>query len=583
MPFRTPLRRVVLLSLSVALLATAVAAQRTIRVSVSTQGAQAGGLSDRPALSADGSVLVFTSAAGDLVANDANGVADVFVRDLRTGTTVLASVSLSGAAGDGPCLWPVISADGRWVSFTSLASDLVVGDSPGTSDIFVRDLELGVTERVNVSSQGVPADGGGRGSALSRDGRYVAFVSVAGNLVSGDTNACDDIFVRDRLLGTTERVSVSSTGAEGHGHSGGPWISDDGRFVSFGSEAGEFVPDDTNRTRDVFVHDRQSGTTVRVSKSSQGVQGDGISGFNHLSGYFTTFVSPDGRWVVFHSYAGNLVPDDTNQVPDVFVHDRTNGKIERVSVASDGSPSDGPSYFPVLFGDGRWVSFKSAGTGLVAGDDNGVEDVFVHDRITRVTSRISLGSVGEEGTLESDYPTAALDGSVLVFESAAENLVPGDTNGAKDLFLRRLQLACAPPTVTCAAGTSAAAGCEPEVAWTGLPSASSVVPFELTAADLPNQRAVLLLYGFARDAVPMGSSTLCIAPPLELAAPGWSGGSPSGSDCSGAYTVDFSALVQGGAAGLFSGREVHVQFWVREPSAAFPSLLSEGVEFLLGP
>lgn len=571
-----------LIPLAGTLLALAASAQRTSRVSLSSQGAQAAGLSDRPSLCADGSRLVFTSAADDLVVHDANGLADVFVRDLASGTTALVSVNLRGVAGDGACLWPVISADGRQVSFSSLASDLVEGDQPGTSDIFVRDLVLGVTERVNVSSQGVPADGGGRGSALSRDGRFVAFVSIGGNLVAGDDNGCDDIFVRDRLLGTTERVSVSSAGLEGDGHSGGPWISDEGRWVSFGSAAGNLVPGDANGMRDVFVHDRATGTTTRVSVSDQGVEGDGISGFNHLTGYFTTFLSPDARWVVFHSYAENLVPGDSNGVPDVFVHDRATGTIERVSVASDGAQSDGRSYFPVLFGDGRWVSFKSAGSTLAAGDDNGVEDVFVHDRVTRVTSRVSLGSLGEEGNLESDYPTASLDGSVLVFESVADNLVAGDSNGAKDLFVRHLQLACAPPVPTCAAGTSAA-GCTPGLSWSGLPSASSIVPFELAAAALPNQSPMLLLYGFAPDARPLGSSTLCIAAPFEAVAPGWSGGSASGSDCSGSYAVDFSALVQGGAPGLVSGRQVHAQFWVRDASSPSSSLLGQGVTFLLHP
>lgn len=568
--------------LPLALCAPALAFQATVRVSVATGGAQGSGASDRPDLDAAGRYLVFTSAAEDLVANDGNGHADVFLRDLAQGVTELVSVNSAGVAGNGPCLWPTISEDGRRVSFTSLASDLVDGDQPGTSDIFVRDLVLGVTERVNVSSQGVPADGGGRGSALSRDGRFVAFVSIGKNLVAGDTNGFDDIFVRDRLLGTTERVSTSSAGLESDGHSGGPWISDDGRWVSFGSEAGNLVPGDTNLMRDVFVHDRANGSTTRVSTSAQGVEGNGISGFNHLTGYFTTFLSPDGRWVVFHSYAENLVPGDTNGVPDIFVHDRTNGTIERVSVASNGAQSDGRSYFPVMFGEGRWVSFKSAGSGLAAGDDNGVEDVFVHDRVTGVTSRVSLGGLGAQGDLESDYPTTSRDGSVLVFESLADNLVPGDSNAAKDLFVRHLQLACEPPTHTCDAGTSAA-GCEPGVSWTGLPSASSVVPFELAVSELPNQRALLLLYGFAPDALPMGSSTLCVASPFAPVAPGWSGGSASGSDCTGSYTVDFSALVQGGAPGLVSGRTVHAQFWVRDPSAPFHSLLSQGLSFLLHP
>lgn len=556
-------------------------AQRTIRVSVPEHGGQGSGASDRPWLSDDGSRLVFTSAAGELAPGDSNGKADVFVRDMRTGAVELVSVNLSGTAGNGTCGWPVISADGRVVAFSSLASDLVPGDTPGSSDTFVRDLAAGTTEMVTVGRDGSPADSASRGSALSADGRFVAFVSKASNLVPGDTGGFEDVFVRDRVTGTTERVSVHSSGAQADGHSGGAWISADGRFVSFASSATNLVDDDTNLVRDVFVHDRATGTTRCVSRPVSGVEGDSQSGFNHLFGYFTTFLSPDARFVVFHSYASNLVPGDTNTVPDIFVVERETGAVERVSVASDGTESDERSYFPVMFGDGRYVAFKSAGTNLVLGDGNGAEDVFLHDRRTGTTSRISLNSLGAEGDLESDYPTASADGSRIVFESLATNLVPGDSNGVKDLFERRLEPACPPPTTYCTARTSSQ-GCTPGVGAAGQPSLSSNVPFVLTADDLPGGSSGLLLYGHAPAALPVGGGWLCIAAPFARSSPRATGG--SGANCSGFLAVDLGTLLTSALLpALLPGANLYAQFWVRDRAQPTAHVLSQGLAFTLCP
>src|SRR4051795_8290641 len=231
---------------------------------------------------------------------------------LAAGTPQRVSVSSHGVQGNGDSTGPAFSADGHVVAFVSAANDLVPGDTNGNHcragflcgfDVFARDLTTGATERVSVSSAGVQGNDISFSPAVSTAGRFVAFRSFASNLVPGDTNATDDVFVRDRQNGTTERVSVSSTGVQGNGPSGlgGVAISGDGRFVVFDSPATNLVPGDTNRQNDVFVRDRQNGTTARVSLSSTGLQ------CNRGSGDIGLAISADGQFVAFASQAGNLV------------------------------------------------------------------------------------------------------------------------------------------------------------------------------------------------------------------------------------------------------------------------------------
>src|SRR6266567_3491186 len=244
------------------------------------------------------------------------------------------------------------------------------------------------TVRVSVASDGTEGNDVSMGSALSADGRFVAFDSAATDLVAGDTNRVSDVFVHDRQTGTTERVSVASDGAQGNGSSGllsfafPPALSADGRFVAFVSFATNLVASDTNGATDVFVHDRQTGITERVSVASDGTEGNAASAGAALSA--------DGRFVAFHSTATNLVAGDTNGKTDVFIHDRQTGITERVSVASGGTEGNGFSAEPALSADGRFVAFHNTATNLVAGDTNGKTDVFVHDRQTGTTERVSV-------------------------------------------------------------------------------------------------------------------------------------------------------------------------------------------------
>ena len=341
------------------------------------------------------------------------------------GDTERVSVSSSGDQGDlasATAYDRCFSADGRYVAFESSSSNLVPGDTNGTRDVFVHDRVTGGTERVSVSSSGGQGNDWSDSPSISADGRYVAFYSRASNLVAGDTNAVADIFVHDRVTGGTERVSVSSTGEQGDG--AWPSISADGRYVAFYSSASNLVPGDTNGAFDVFVHDRVTGETIRVSVSSSGVEGNSMSGL--------PTISADGRYVAFHSIASNLVPGDTNSGFDVFVHDLVTGETERVSVSSAGEESnDGSvySYGLAISSDGRYVAFPSNASNLVPGDTNGKIDVFVHDRVTGATERVVVSSSGEQGNDHSAFASISADGRYVAFQSEATNLTTGETNG----------------------------------------------------------------------------------------------------------------------------------------------------------
>ncbi len=337
------------------------------------------------------------------------------------------SVDSSGAESDGDSFSPRLSNNGRFAAFQSLASNLVSGDTNGVADIFVHDRDTGETTRVSVDSSGNEANGGSLFFSLSGNGRFVAFATDASNLVSDDSNGLYDIFVHDRETGTTERISVGS-GGEANGDSIYPSLSDNGRLVAFASRASNLVPDDSNGVTDVFVYDRQTGSMERVSVDSNGVAGNDTSSYSGLSG--------NGRFVTFYSSASNLVNGDGNNERDVFVHDRQTGITERVSVDSSGNEGNGRSINPVISNNGRFVAFPSLATNLVNDDTNSQQDVFVHDRQTGATERVSVDSSGHEGNGDSTVAGLSNNGRFVTFQSTASNLVIGDNNNSLDVFLR---------------------------------------------------------------------------------------------------------------------------------------------------
>jgi Tol biopolymer transport system component len=404
----------------------------TERVSIEGASQQSNADSDSASISGDGRFVAFASRATDLVVGDTNQSVDVFVRDRQTGSTERVSVNSQGAqAAAGGGASPAISADGRFVAFVSASSDLVPGDTNGVADVFVHDRTTGATERVSVGSAGRQANRLSRLPAISADGRFVAFESAATNLVAGDNNGAVDVFVRDRQTGTTERVSVDAAGQEGNGASDSAAISADGRIVAFESAASNLVAGDADAAEDVFVRDRQTGTTEAVSSD----------GGNPVGGLLAPAVSGDGRFVAFTSSFA-FVNNDTNGALDVFVRDRTTGSITRASVSSSGEQTGSAgARLPGISADGRRVSFRSGASNLVAGDTNGVEDVFLHDRFTGQTERASVDSTGAQANGRSLQdglrgPAESADGRYTAFGSTATNLVGSDTNGAVDVFVR---------------------------------------------------------------------------------------------------------------------------------------------------
>ncbi len=389
---------------------------RTSRVSVSSTGGQPDDESFLPDLSATGRYVVFSSSATNLVPGDTNGVEDVFVRDRTGGITERVSVSSAAAQGNGESWGSSITPDGRYLAFTSEASNLVAHDTNTSRDVFVRDRIAGTTTRVSVSSSGAQGNGSSSWGTISADGRHVAFVSGASDLVPGDTNGAEDIFVRDLDTSVTERVSVAASGAQPDGYSHDVAISRTGRYVAFSSAAANLVPGDTNGTEDVFIRDRPAGTTTRASVGPGGVQADDDSG--------GAVLTPDGRYLAFDSLATNLVPGGSARIRSLFVRDMRTGTNSRIAVGADADMSN----------DGRYIVFAALG-------EADQYEVHLLDRLTGETTVVSVAPGGAPADGSSGQPAITGNGRVVAFASRATNLVPGDTNDVRDIFVRRIRTA----------------------------------------------------------------------------------------------------------------------------------------------
>jgi tricorn protease-like protein len=372
--------------------------------------------------------VAFGSTATNLIGLDTNGATDVFMRDRKTGKTRRVSVRSNGTQGNGPSSIPDISNSGRFVVFLSSASNLVPGDSNGVADIFVRDRKKDKTSRVSTRSNGGQANGASNFPKISADGRFVTFESAATNLVSGDSNGLTDIFVKDRKSGKTRRVSVRSNGAQPNATSSFADISSNGRYVTFTSSATNLVAGDTNAAGDVFLHDRNNKKTKRVSIGAAG-EGNGAS--------LLSSVSNKGQ-VAFASLATNLVGGDTNATIDVFVRNTPANNTRRVSISTAGVQGNSGSpttWSPHISASGRYVAFESNATNF-ANDTNAAGDVFVRDRKQNKTRRVSVRFDGSQANASSFIANVTNDGKFVTFLSTATNLVGGDTNGASDIFLR---------------------------------------------------------------------------------------------------------------------------------------------------
>lgn len=407
-------------------------AQQTTRANLSSGQRQANDQSvDAPSISADGRYVAFTSLASNLVAADTNNAHDIFISDLLTHKTTRISLDANGVQGNKSSWLPRISADGRYVSFSSEASNLVANDTNDVIDVFVYDRSTKKTIRASVSSDNKQGNdnSGWNSAAMSADGRYVAFDSDATNLVAGDTNQASDIFVYDQSTQQTTRASVASNAMQGNNNSGwnSPSMSADGHFVVFDSEASNLVANDTNDNVDVFVYDTWTKQTSRVSLASNDTQGNAWS--------WQPSVNADGRYVTFESSASNLVSGDSNESSDVFMYDRLNKKTTRISYLPTGVQGNDESFDSSVSADGLYVAFRSYASNLGAADNNDSADIFINDLVKKQVTRVSVASNGEQGNDGSWRPFVSATGRHVAFLSDATNLVAGDSNYLTDVFV----------------------------------------------------------------------------------------------------------------------------------------------------
>lgn len=479
-------------------------------------GAGYGRCSENPRISGDGRFVAFPSYSSRLVEGDLNASPDTFVRDLGAGTTRLVSASTEGTqqiCAEVPglsilgCVGPTsISHNGRYISFVSGAPNLVVPDTNLQPDLFLKDMRTGVLRRVSVSSEGVESNGRVGQAVMSQDGRFILFDSDASNLVADDTNGVKDVFLRDLKRDTTDRISIGWDGSEADGETFAGSISYDGRFIAFAGHATNIVDDDTNQQSDVFLFDRQKGTTERVSLRSDGSQVPPYAGH---SGIDASSISRDGRFILFRSNTTSLVPN-AELGCHYYLRDTLRDRTERVSVRSDGTEATGYGVFiphgcgpnTAITPNGRFIFFDSNGQ-FVADDQacnapqgpSGENDAHVYDRLTGQVDLISRATDGTPasaapGCSESGWGNPSDDGRLVAFDSSAPNLVPGDTNGLWDVFVRDRGLPLsAQPGEGGSGGTEdppSGTVCLPDpVGCIASPGAALVEAFRSESGDLP--------------------------------------------------------------------------------------------------
>jgi Tol biopolymer transport system component len=544
-----------------------------------------------------------------------------------------ASLSSASVEANADVFDPRLSPDGSVVAFWSFSNTLVTQDLNGSSDVFARSLLTGETVQVSVDANGTPQGGDSGavgGLAVSPGGGFIAFPSVA-QLAGLPTGGVRSIFVRGNL--TTLLASADSFGTPGNAESRAPSISADGRFLVFQSLASNLAGADSNGTWDIYIHDVLLGRTNRVTLSPIGLGTNGAS--------IAPAISQDSRFVAFESAASNLIAGDTNSLSDIFIWQRSNKLITRVSVDGGGNQANGASSNPAISGDGRYVAFESVATNLAAGDTNNAMDIFLRDQTTGAIDIVSRGAGGVLGNGPSSSPWLDGPGTVLAFESAATNLVANDVNGFLDVFTRdlaagtnilwstdfsgnqgngdsrqpsvsddgcRLAYAsrasnlvpsdlngtqdafareCSPPgPANYCSGQVNSQGCYTAMTYNGTASASAGSGFQLAGYNLLNNKPGLLFYSTkGLQAQPFQGGTLCLAAPVRRTPVSNSGGNPPPDDCSGLLLFDFNAFIATGAdPSLVECQRVWAQFWSRDPGIPPPNStnLTDAVTFVIG-
>lgn len=400
------------------------------RFSVTSAGEQALGSSSRPSLSGDGRFATFMSGAANLVAGDTNDFGDIFVKDRLTGKVERVSVSTSGAQSNYTSSRSLISSDGRLVVFESAASNLAPCQTTQRQMLFLHDRQTGETTCLVAGINGTEPNGWVSNAAMTPDGRYIAFESFASNLVPGDTNGYEDVFVLDRETSQLTCVSATPEGVTSYRGANNPSISANGRYIAYDAPESRLLPG-YNSYSQIYLYDRQTSTTTRVSVGVDGKAGNKPSSAPHISA--------DGLRVVFYSRADNL-GFGTLSYKQILMYDQPTGEFSLISKSSAGALGDLDSEYPRISPDGRFITFASNASNLVTDDTNSISDIYLHDLLTGVTSRLSMAADGTQGNAYSSaWAEFSGDASLIGFTSSASNLVPNDTNGAPDVFVVGLE------------------------------------------------------------------------------------------------------------------------------------------------
>ncbi len=549
---------------------------------VETQGNSSSRAGD---ISGDGRYAVYESTATNLDAWDLQPQSDIFVRDFVLGDTRRISAPTPTGAANGDSRRPSISADGRYVVFESQATNLVPGDGNNAQDIFLWDRASDALQRVSVRGDGGQANGDSANARISADGSVVVYESRATNLDPADSNSSLDIYAWTRATGAVRLCSLTHLAQNANRDCRNPAVSADGRRVAFDTEATNMVFWDTNNHADVFVRDLAGNQLWRASLGGTVTEGNGPSTRPTLS--------PDGRHVAFESNASTFISTDNNHQTDIYVRDLQFQITRRISVSATGAEGQMRSWEPCWSADGRHVSFVSESWNLVPGDTNNFADVFVRDMQTDAVSRVSRGRHMTESGNHARAPRIGASGRWVVYESDAGNLVPDDTNGCSDVFRIDWMADLGQQTTTYCEGKLSSAGCVPRMAWSGTPSLSAGSGFVIEGQAWRNQKLGRLVYSVAgADARPFFGGTLCVKSTIYRGPTMMSGGNPaSQNDCSGLLRLDFNAFLAGqvgpqpAPALLFPGTVVHAQWYGRDNGLPLPNniSLSDGLRFVIQP
>ena len=516
---------------------------------------------------------------------DGNGWLELAWLDRWTGQMTQAVPIPGGGSIDGDIWDAGISANGRYVVFATEATNLGPADTNGATDAYRLDRVTGQVVRVSLGLAGVEPDISSSSGSLSsggtsNDGRLAVFTSEASNLGLGPVLG-QQIYLRDLQTGSLSLISVALNGLPGDNWSDQPRISADGRYVAFLSQSSDLVVGDTNQFQDVFLRDRQNGTTVRLNLDPNGGEAD-------ADAYYGLDMTPDATRIVFDSYATNLVPGLSGN-NEIFLIDVPTNSINVLSLSTLGVHSDGASYQPTISDDGRWVAFYSNATTLDPLDIDTTDDAFLRDLqfgVTTLVSRASNGDQGQPPPFTGEYlgPVAlSPTGSLVAFETNLQGLVAGDTNDF-DCLVRDTASSVLPIESYCTAKVNSL-GCLPAITTGGEPHVGGAFDnFFLSAHNVRSNQVGLLLWANGSGSVPFFGGTLCLGGTIRRT-PGQNSGGPAGpADCTGSYSFHFSQAYMASKS-ITAGTTLHGQFWSRDQGFPAPNNvgLTEAIRFTTAP